>query len=82
MIPPEKSATFRDRAVIGCHMGHPPPPVKPPFAAPGLIGQGGRLIGAGQEKRADVALHYGDAGDVHSVFVASFTTILPCQLRQ
>jgi hypothetical protein len=47
MIPPEKAATFRDHAIVGCHMGHPPPPVKPAGAAPGADRAGGRLIGAG-----------------------------------
>jgi hypothetical protein len=44
MIPSEESATFRDHAVVGCHMGHPPPPVKPAIAAPGADRAGGRLI--------------------------------------
>jgi hypothetical protein len=82
MIPPEKSATFRDHAVVGCHMGHPPPPVKPAGAAPGEDRAGWSIDRRRRWKRADVALQKADAGNVHSVFVASFTTILPCQLRQ
>jgi hypothetical protein len=39
MIPSEKSATFRDHAVVGYHMGHPPPLVKPAIAAPGGSGR-------------------------------------------